>query len=151
MRVIVYKRTHKGDPGASGKFGIYDCMGQIRSRKFDVVVGIGGIGRAAKSWDIDEKLNWIGIGARKGAHVGNGPLVTFDQFVLFDEAGPNLWDIAPRLAKRMYGRHAPRHLIVESTENEEIERLLKMVSKGARSASKKTPRRRTKCPKRRTC
>jgi hypothetical protein len=151
MRVLLYKRTHKGDPDASGRFGIYDCMGQIRSRRFEAVIGIGGIGTEAKSWGLDEKLNWIGIGAHKGAIVGNGPLVTFERFVLYDEAGPHLWDIAPRLANRMYGRHAPRRLTLESTDNLEIELLLKLAEKGVRSASKKIPRRRKKCPKRAAC
>jgi hypothetical protein len=151
VRVLVYKRTHQGDPDASGRFGIRDCMGKIRSRNFDAVIGIGGIGSEAKSWRIDEKLNWVGIGARKGRIVGRGPLVTFDHFVLFDGAGPDLWQIAPQLARRMYGRHAPRHLMVESTENAEIEHLLKLASKCARSGSKRTSPRRTKCPKRRAC
>jgi hypothetical protein len=30
MRVLVYKRTHNGDPDASGCFGAYDCIGTVR-------------------------------------------------------------------------------------------------------------------------
>ena len=41
MRILTYKRTHKGDPDNRGVFGINDCMGAIRNRKFDAVVGIG--------------------------------------------------------------------------------------------------------------
>ena len=56
MRVLVYKRTHEGDPDASGLFGCNDCMGKVRGRKYDAVIGVGGTGpkaleRAARASD----------------------------------------------------------------------------------------------------
>ena len=59
MRVLVYKRTHVGDPDARGRFGIHDCMGQDRSWHYDerryesrmltgqtvLLLGFGAIGR----------------------------------------------------------------------------------------------------------
>jgi hypothetical protein len=42
MNTLVYKRTHTGDPNTQGVFGCHDCMGQIRRRSFDAVIGVGG-------------------------------------------------------------------------------------------------------------
>jgi hypothetical protein len=38
MRTLIYKRTHTGDPDASGCFGIFDCMGRVRALDFDAVI-----------------------------------------------------------------------------------------------------------------
>src|SRR6266487_386945 len=65
MRILVYKRTHNGDPDSNGCFGIDDCMGMVRYRPFDAVIGIGGIGSDAQANGIAGKVNWIGIGPRK--------------------------------------------------------------------------------------
>jgi hypothetical protein len=46
-RILVYKRTHNGDPDQNGCFGAEDCMGMVRERHFDAVIGIGGIGGRA--------------------------------------------------------------------------------------------------------
>jgi hypothetical protein len=104
MRVLVYKRTHSGDPDARGCFGAYDCMGTIRDREFDAVIGVGGIGSDAESNDIGGEVNWIGIGPHK-RYVENkrGPEVLFDHYVNFGTEGPDFRRIAPRLAARMYG------------------------------------------------
>ena len=40
--VMIYKRTHNGDPDSTGVFGINDCMGRIRDRNYDAVNGTGG-------------------------------------------------------------------------------------------------------------
>jgi hypothetical protein len=49
MRTLIYKRTHTGDPDPeSGVFGNRDCMGTVRGRRFDAVIGIGGIGSMPK-------------------------------------------------------------------------------------------------------
>ena len=58
MRVLVYKRTHNGDPDTSGCFGVYDCMGAVRDWEFDAVIGVGGIGpeaRASQVCDIEAR------------------------------------------------------------------------------------------------
>lgn len=83
IRTLVYKRTRKGDPDRKGYFGIQDCMGRVRGYKFDAVIGVGGISSMPTAQGISGKVNWIGVGSRKGPTEGRGPLVTFDHFVLF--------------------------------------------------------------------
>jgi hypothetical protein len=41
--VLIYKRTHPRDPDVDGRFGCEDCMGAVRSRSYDAVIGVGGI------------------------------------------------------------------------------------------------------------
>ncbi len=69
MRVLVYKRTHNGDPDEQGRFGIEDCdcMGEVRSHEFDAVIGVGGIGAEAHASRIAGQVNWIGVGANKAS------------------------------------------------------------------------------------
>ena len=43
MRVLIYKRAHPFDPNEDGVFGCQDCMGAVRARRFDAVIGVGGI------------------------------------------------------------------------------------------------------------
>lgn len=103
MRVLVYKRTHTGDPDESGTFGCNGCMGTVRGWEFDAVIGIGGIGREPQVEGIAYKLTWIGIGPHKRMVPGKrDPEVQFDHFVLFDEKGEDFRKLAPKLAKRMY-------------------------------------------------
>jgi len=84
--VLIYKRTHTGDPSPSGIFGIHDCMGIIRDRHFTDVIGIGGKSPDKGSEDIAYKINWIGTGAKKVELVENrGAEVIFDHFCLFEE------------------------------------------------------------------
>jgi hypothetical protein len=102
MRTLIYKRTHSGDPDPeTGEFGCNNCMGSVRSRRFDAVIGIGGIGREPKSHGIAGKLTWIGVGPRK---IGDpkSPRVTFDHFWYQGEHGPLLEKRYPALARRMY-------------------------------------------------
>ena len=139
MRTLVYKRTHKGDPDETGCFGIYDCMGDIRSWDFEAVIGIGGMGPEAKSEGIDRKINWIGTGARRtpSSCGPSRPLITFDHFILWDAEGEELRDTAPSLAGRMYSPHAPRFVLYgfNGLELKEISRLLAM-AKNARPSTK---------------
>jgi hypothetical protein len=145
MRTFIYKRTHKGDPDKQGCFGIRDCMGKFRRFEFDAVIGIGGIGVEARTAGIDRKLNWIGIGPRKEpSRRMHDPLVTFDHFVMFDEHGKKLTDIAPKLARRMYASPGPRFLFsdrLNSVELGEIDHLLEMAE--AKPPSARMPRRRS--------
>jgi len=140
MRIFIYKRTHKGDPDKDGCFGVYDCMGRFRRCDFDAVIGVGGIGRQARAAGIDARLNWIGIGPRKELHQGiSGPVVTFDHFVLFEEKGKKLLDMAPILARRMYSKHGPRFLFndkVNEAEQTEIACILRMAKTEPRSAGR---------------
>ena len=108
MQVLIYKRTHPGDPNADGAFGCEDCMGTVRKRRFDAVIGVGGIGPEAQSWGIDRRLNWVGVGAHPSESIPlgfRGPLVTFDRFLLLEDQGPELQRIAPVLARYMYATH----------------------------------------------
>jgi hypothetical protein len=104
MRVLVYERTHNGDPDADGSFGAYDCMGTVRNREFDAIVGVGGIGREARANEIDGQVNWIGIGPHKRrVRRKRGPAVLFDHFLCFGIDGPDFRALAPQRAARMYG------------------------------------------------
>jgi len=125
-------------------------MGRIRKLSFDAVIGIGGIGSEAKAEGIGGKVNWIGIGSRKKTlPEGRGPLVTFDQFVLFEEKGRNFRVVAPTLARHMYSTKAPRFLFDDFNEAEqgELDRLLKMAQTAPSSTG--TPHRSgsRRCPK----
>ena len=51
MRVLIYKRTHPFDPNAEGVFGCEDCMGAVRRRRFQAVIGVGGLGAEPKGWE----------------------------------------------------------------------------------------------------
>jgi len=104
MRILIYKRTHLGDPDEGGRFGIYNCMGRIRNYDFEAVIGVGGIGQEPKSFGIDRKINWVGVGAKKLlSSSGNGVVVTFKKkFLRLEEDGPLLESMAPSLARRMY-------------------------------------------------
>ena len=105
MRILVYKRTHNGDPD-DGCFGVSDCMGAVRSRQFDAVIGVGGIGAWAQREGIAGKLNWVGVGPRKTAVRGyRGPLVAFDRFVDFGCSGADFRSLAPALAWYGIGAH----------------------------------------------
>jgi hypothetical protein len=158
MRVLVYKRTHNGDPDAAGCFGAFDCMGTVRDREFDAVVGVGGIGPEAVSNGIDRQVNWVGIGPHKRHVAGKrGPEVLFDHFLYFGTDGPDFPSLAPQLAARLYGDNVRSILdgmtAAEQAEAEGIVRLaegeppspgLQVVAAGAGRASVCRPRRRTR-------
>jgi len=118
MNILVYKRTHTGDPGPSGCFGIYDCMGIARDRDYDAVIGVGGIGPEAKENGIAGMVNWIGLGPHKTyTDHKRGPEVTFEHFVYYGDDGPDFELNAPVLAERMYGRNV-RSVLHGLTEDE---------------------------------
>jgi hypothetical protein len=120
MRALIYKRTHSGDPDPeTGVFGNNDCMKTIRGRSFDAVIGVGGIGREARSEGIARKLTWIGIGPRKTGEPSR-PLVTFDHFLYYGEDGPLLDKKAPALATRLYDGNV-RHLMDSLSSDERLD------------------------------
>jgi len=138
MRTLIYKRTHTGDPDRNGWFGIYDCMGRVRSWDFDAVIGVGGFGAEPISHGIDGRVTWIGIGPRKLATVGGrGPLVTFDRFVLFDGRGPSFIRKAPRLSRRLYSKNV-RILLhdFDDQEQREVTAILRLAKDAKSSRSK---------------
>lgn len=98
MRVLIYKRTHNGDPDRSGHFGIHDCMGSVRNHEFDAVIGVGGIGSEAQSNGIDGQIIWIGVGVHKAPlRGGRGPIITFVHFVEYGIDGPDFRSVARHL------------------------------------------------------
>lgn len=107
MRTLIYKRTHIGDPDPeTGVFGNNDCMGSVRERQFDAVIGIGGIGREPKSHGIAGKLNWIGIDPIHDGRdsYSRGPRLRFHHFQYLGKDGPPLDEKYPALASRMYDK-----------------------------------------------
>jgi hypothetical protein len=131
MRTLIYKRTHHGDPDPeTGEFGCNNCMGTVRGRRFDAVIGVGGIGPEPRRHGIAGKLTWIGIGARKiyDSALQNSPRVRFDHFWYQGEHGPLLEHMYPALARRMYDRnvrqlmHSP--LPVKTDLDREVEEIL---------------------------
>jgi hypothetical protein len=143
MRTLIYKRTHHGDPDPeTGEFGCNDCMGTVRGREFDAVIGIGGIGPEPKRNGIAGKLTWIGIGARKiyDSDGRRGPRVRFDRFWYQGEHGPLLEKTYPALARRMYDTNVRvlTHFPPDETElDRDVERIL-CLAKAAPSSSQST-------------
>ena len=116
VRTLIYKRTHCGDPDPhTGEFGCNDCMKSVRGRRFDAVIGIGGVGQAPRRHGIAGRLTWIGIGPHKfpDPNHPNRPRVRFDHFWYRGKDGPLLENDYPALARRMFGgkfrvvRHSP--------------------------------------------
>jgi hypothetical protein len=99
----------------------------MRSRAFDAVIGVGGIGAKARAEGIAGKLSWIGIGPHKSPTQGRGPEVTFDHFIDFGTEGRQLVLVAPALAERMYSGRA-RHLLtgLSGREYEEAMAILEL-------------------------
>ena len=103
MKILIYKRTHKGDPNPEGVFGNQDCMGRIRNWDFHGVIGIGGKAPWKQDSDIKYKINWIGLGPKKVSSPGSrGYKVVFDHFKLYEEAGENIKEKYPNLFRYMF-------------------------------------------------
>ena len=103
LRVFIYRRTHTGDPCRCGIFGVYDCMGQFRSRDYDAVLGVG-VDRPDRGCEgIAGRLTWVGIGPRRhrSSDQHRAPNVTFDHFCLMDATGPLLRECTPLLSTHM--------------------------------------------------
>lgn len=130
--VFIYKRTPRGDPDYRGVFGINDCMGSMRNREFDAVIGIGGKQPCLGDEEIALKINWIGITPVKHGSENRGSLVTFSKYLLYDEKGPFINDIAPKLYKYMYiGTHRRSLMSTSLPSNiyDEVKKILKLANK----------------------
>lgn len=139
-RVLIYKRTHEGDPDPQmGVFGNHTCMKTVRGREYDAVIGVGGIRPWAKYKAIAHKLTWIGIGAHKDKTDREGnPIVTFDNFLYLGEKGPMLRDRAPALARRMYDGKARTLMVTPSSpEWQEVKAILNLARNAPPSAQLK--------------
>lgn len=104
MRVLIYKRTHTGDPDENGVFGIQDCMGKVRNWKFDAVIGIGGKAPWKGHEGIKYKINWVGLAPKEIGSTQRGKIVAFKHFELYEEKGKNIADNFPHLFTHMYSR-----------------------------------------------
>ncbi|HNW97987.1 MAG TPA: hypothetical protein PKK00_06215 [Bacteroidales bacterium] len=104
MKVLIYKRTHKGDPKKEGIFGNQDCMGRIRNWNYDAVIGIGGKTAWKEDLDIKYKINWIGLEPKKiKSNDGRKcDKVVFSHFELYEGKGVKIKDNYPNLFKYMY-------------------------------------------------
>lgn len=132
MRILIYKRTHIGDPDTRRLFGHEGCMGRIRGFTFDAIIGVGGISDWPTQQGIARKINWVGRRPKKLPNPvdSRGPLVSFTpkNFRLFEHQGPLLADEAPLLAKRVFGSRA-RFVFLSLTlsEQKEAQHLLRKI------------------------
>ena len=135
MNALIYKRTHRGDPDKSGVFGRRDCMGRVRRWNFDAVIGVGGKSPWPRHEEIANRINWIGINPNKTKAANptwKGPIVRFERFVLYDEKGPRLKRLAPKLFKYMFEDKHVRAVMSRSLAGEmqeEITRILRLAKK----------------------
>ena len=106
MKILIYKRTHQGDPDRLGRFGIERCMGRVRAFPFDAVIGVGGISGWPQADGIARKVNWVGRNPRRRPNPidDRGPLVTFRRgdFRLMEDRGPLLASMSRLLAAAVY-------------------------------------------------
>lgn len=157
MTTLVYKRTHPGDPGEDGVFGNEGCMGRVRGYDFDAVIGVGGIGSEAKSYRIDGKINWIGIGAHVVGTCFRGyPQIAFEHFALFEDLGEPISSRAKELERRFCHQKAPRYALNDFGKKElaEINLLLESVKNSPPSKGLFGTMRARKCcskPSRKKC
>jgi len=151
LNTLVYKRTHRGDPDESGVFGIHDCMGRVRRWAFEAAVGVGGKKPDRGHEDIANKINWIGIRPFKKEAGGKGPRVEFEHFLLLEEDGPHIRDLAPKLYRHMFEDQHVRAVLSRSLPREmqdEIRGILRLAGennhtrKSRRSPEERFPQRR---------
>ena len=132
MKILIYKRTHVGDPDTQRQFGNEGCMGRVRGFAFDAVIGVGGISGRPTQQGIAGKINWVGRRPRKSRNPVDlrGPLVSFSpkNFRLFEQQGPLLAKEAPLLAKRICGSRARFFFrSLTSAEQREAQQLLRRI------------------------
>src|SRR5688572_16169432 len=146
MRTLVYKRTHHGNPDEPREFGIFDCMGRVRSWNFQAVIGVRGVGPEPISFGLDGKVNWLGIGPHKRRVAGQrGPLVTFDRFVFFGSRGPDFEALAPILAERIYSKNVRVIMTsINAAEQREVDALLALAKDAPPSSARGRSRRAVK-------
>lgn len=106
-RILIYKRTHRGDPDHRGRFGVEGCMGRVRNFPFDAVIGVGGISGWPVAEGIARKVNWVGRMPRKRPNPVDkrGPLITFGRgdVRVLEDRGPLLSTMSAPLADAVYG------------------------------------------------
>ena len=103
MKILIYKRTHTGDPDHNGVFGNEDCMGKVRNWDFDAVIGIGGKVPWNGHAGTKQKINWAGLEPKRlpAEHL-RGDKIVFGHFALFEENGADIEVQYPKLFEYMY-------------------------------------------------
>ena len=129
MKILIYKRTHIGDPDGKRQFGNEGCMGRVRGFAFDAVIGVGGISGWPTQQGIARKINWVGRCPQKTINPVDprGPLASFrpKDFRIFEHQGPLLEDESPLLAKKVFSSRARFFFgSLSPTEQKETQRLL---------------------------
>jgi hypothetical protein len=100
--ILVYRRTHKGDPGPEGLFGINNCMKKVRNWKFDAVIGVGGLNPWHTDKHIAKKINWIGISPVTLDYTEGNRRLAFEHFLIQEDSGNDVINVAPLLYKYMF-------------------------------------------------
>lgn len=132
MKILIYKRTHKGDPDERGIFGINDCMGRIRDYDYDAVIGIGGKAPWNDDQDIKYKVNWVGLEPKWiNAEGKRADCVVFSHFELYEEKGMDIEENFPNLFRYMYDTQKRFEISSELPGDvlEEVQQILKFVEK----------------------
>jgi hypothetical protein len=110
-------------------------MGRVGAYNFDSVIGVGGKSSQPRSQRIAEKLNWIGLGARRNAIENRrAPVVTFEHFILYDDKGENIHELAPVLARHLLVKNARVLVNFTRAEQKELSKILNMAKNAPRSA-----------------
>ena len=138
MNTLIYKRTHQGDPDQSGRFGVDDCMGRVRSWAFDSVIGVGGKSPDHGHEGIALKVNWVGIGSSKSDVGLRGPLVQFQCFVQLEGEGPELQELAPLLFQHMFVKQHVRAMLSQNL-TQDLQREIQGILRWALEQPKQTP------------
>jgi hypothetical protein len=138
-RTLIYKRTHRGDPDDRGIFGIHDCMGKVRGWDFDSTIGVGGSDPDPGHEDIAGRVTWIGLGPEIIGRTSRGPILRFKWFWRFDEFGPELKNLAPRLFAHMFVDRHVRALLSQNLQDAEKEEIKCILKWGEESEAPKPP------------
>jgi len=112
-------------------------MKGVREWDYGAVIGVGGVSREPVSLEINEKVNWVGIGPIRLGKARDGYcIIAFERFYLRDADGPDFYELAPKIAKQFFGRKA-RRMIVNSEDVKDVLALAKR-SKSSPGLSKRT-------------
>jgi hypothetical protein len=141
--VLIYKRTHPGDPDGLGQFGIEDCMGRVRNCRYDFIIGVGGVGGQARSHGLNGKVNWVARWPKRRPHPWakrGGDMVIFapGDYAVMEDQGPPLNVVSPKLARRVYGsRNRFLNTSLSAAERQEAARVVNAILSNPGRYSKK--------------
>jgi hypothetical protein len=130
--VLIYKRTHPGDPDGLGRFGNQDCMGRVRNCRYDFVIGVGGVGGESRSHGLTGKVNWVARWPKRHPHPWSkrGDMVNFapGDYAVMEDQGPALTVLSPMLAQRVYGaRNRFLNTSLSAAERKEAARVVNAI------------------------